>query len=189
MEIISQNCIPDLLFLLIKCWPFYLPRELGLVFMTVVYIPPQVNTQRTLSELYRLITSHENAHPGRLFIVSTFTKHILGDCTQNTTRKDPRPLLQRTQGDISPSAVRKPWLVRLLCCCLFTNRSWSPRSRWQTHTVQHWTWEAEEKLQDCFDFVQTWAQECIPTKTVHLKYFHFWQPITQAQIELILFTL
>lgn len=38
--------------------------------MTAVYIPLQGNTRHALSELYWLITSHENTHIDVLFIVS-----------------------------------------------------------------------------------------------------------------------
>ena len=45
-------CSPDLEFLTIKCRPYYLPRELSSVIVTVVYIPPQVDTKTAIKELH-----------------------------------------------------------------------------------------------------------------------------------------
>ncbi|KAI3352143.1 hypothetical protein L3Q82_020948 [Scortum barcoo] len=41
VEIISTGCSPDLEHLMIRCRPYYLPREFTSVVMTAVYVPPQ----------------------------------------------------------------------------------------------------------------------------------------------------
>ena len=44
-------------YLMVKCQPFYLPREFSAVIVTVVYIPPQdkKNNKLALNELYKAI--------------------------------------------------------------------------------------------------------------------------------------
>lgn len=39
-KVISQHCSEDVEFLTLKCMPFYLPRELHCIIVSVVYIPP-----------------------------------------------------------------------------------------------------------------------------------------------------
>ncbi|XP_025760682.1 uncharacterized protein LOC112845470 [Oreochromis niloticus] len=61
---------PDLEYLMIKCRPFWLPREFTAVIITAVYIPPQADTDRALRELYSAISSEETAYPEAVSIMT-----------------------------------------------------------------------------------------------------------------------
>ncbi|KAI3352418.1 hypothetical protein L3Q82_005377 [Scortum barcoo] len=54
VEIISTGCSPDLEHLMIRCRPYYLPREFtSVVMMTAVYVPPQVaDNNKAMDELF-----------------------------------------------------------------------------------------------------------------------------------------
>lgn len=70
VEILTSSCSPDLEHLMIKCRPFYLPREFSSVIITAVYIPPQADANRALNELYGTISRLETSHPEAAFIVA-----------------------------------------------------------------------------------------------------------------------
>lgn len=61
--LIERHCCPDLDFLLLKCRPFYLPREITAVFVAAVYIHPQANVKATISRLHDSISGQQNKHP------------------------------------------------------------------------------------------------------------------------------
>lgn len=52
------------------CRPFYLPREITLVSITAVYVPPSSNTKEAMSVLYRTISELQSAHPEGCFIIA-----------------------------------------------------------------------------------------------------------------------
>jgi len=68
--IIDHHCSPDLEFMSVKCCPFFLPRELTVVIVTAVYIPPQANVNTPLSLLLDPINHQQQAHPGGVHIVA-----------------------------------------------------------------------------------------------------------------------
>ncbi len=55
---------------MLPCRPFWLLRELTVVIITAVYIPPQSNTDQALKELYGNISEQETANPDAEFIVT-----------------------------------------------------------------------------------------------------------------------
>ena len=57
---------------MVKCRPFYLPREISAFIVTVVYIPPQYkkNNNLALNELYKAINKQETLHPEVAFLVA-----------------------------------------------------------------------------------------------------------------------
>ncbi len=55
---------------MLLCRPFWLPREFTAIIITAVYIPPQVNTDQALSELYGNISDQETAHPDAAFVIT-----------------------------------------------------------------------------------------------------------------------
>ncbi len=57
-------------FHLLLCRPFWLPREFTAIIITSVYIPPQVNTDQALRELYGNISEQETTHPDAAFIIT-----------------------------------------------------------------------------------------------------------------------
>ncbi len=67
---IKSFCSPDLEFHMLLCRPFWLPREITVIIITVVYIPPQANTDQALKELYGNISDQETAYPDAVFVVT-----------------------------------------------------------------------------------------------------------------------
>uniref|UniRef100_A0A3B1K1K8 Reverse transcriptase domain-containing protein n=1 Tax=Astyanax mexicanus TaxID=7994 RepID=A0A3B1K1K8_ASTMX len=66
----SSHCTPDIEFLSVKCRPFYLPRELSVIFIIAVYIPPDADTNVALDILCHYISGLQNKHPGGALIVA-----------------------------------------------------------------------------------------------------------------------
>ncbi len=67
---IKSFCSPDLEFHMLLCRPFWLPREFTAIVVKAVYIPPQVNTDQALKELYGDISEQETVHPDVAFVVT-----------------------------------------------------------------------------------------------------------------------
>ncbi len=63
--VVCKNCSPLVEFMIIKCRPFYLPREYTAIMLAAVYIPPNSNNNRSeaLNELYEHISEQQTAHP------------------------------------------------------------------------------------------------------------------------------
>ncbi len=55
---------------MLLCRPFWLPREFTAIVVKAVYIPPQVNTDQALKELYGDISEQETVHPDVAFVVT-----------------------------------------------------------------------------------------------------------------------
>ena len=64
---LKSFCSPDLEFLTIKCRLHYLPRELSLIVITVVYIPPKQTPQRPWKNF---ICKPETTYSKAVFIVA-----------------------------------------------------------------------------------------------------------------------
>ena len=56
--------------LTIMCRPFYLPREFTSVIFSAVYIPPQADTAKALSDRHDVLSGHQNKHPDAAVIVA-----------------------------------------------------------------------------------------------------------------------
>ncbi|XP_051717819.1 uncharacterized protein LOC127495187 isoform X2 [Ctenopharyngodon idella] len=67
---IDKVCSPDLEYLMLRCRPFYLPREYTVVIVMAVYIPPQANVKVALEQLYDVISKQQNIHPDGIFIIA-----------------------------------------------------------------------------------------------------------------------
>ncbi|KAI4889071.1 hypothetical protein NFI96_016104, partial [Prochilodus magdalenae] len=61
--------------LVVKCRPFYLPREFSTVFILAVYIPPRANSAAALGLLHDAISKQETAHPDAVFTVTGDFNH------------------------------------------------------------------------------------------------------------------
>lgn len=71
--IIHKHCSPLAEFMIIKCWPFYLLRELTAILLIAVYIPPTANISdrsEALNELYQAINDQQTAHPDGFLITA-----------------------------------------------------------------------------------------------------------------------
>ncbi|XP_055495637.1 uncharacterized protein LOC129699672 [Leucoraja erinacea] len=55
---IGSHCSADLEYLMIKCRPFYLPREFTSTVITAVYVPPDANARLAMEELQAAITNN-----------------------------------------------------------------------------------------------------------------------------------
>lgn len=68
----ERRCSSNLEYLMIKCRPFYLPREHSAVIVTAAYIPPDANAKLAMEELSSAISKQQTAHPDGLFIVAGY---------------------------------------------------------------------------------------------------------------------
>ena len=67
---VDGQCLPDVEFLMLRCRPYYLPREFTSVFVVAVYILPDANSKNALQELYEVISIHMTEQPDGIFIVA-----------------------------------------------------------------------------------------------------------------------
>ncbi|KAL0149686.1 hypothetical protein M9458_054969 [Cirrhinus mrigala] len=75
---VCKYCSPVLEFMVIKCRPFYLPREYTAILLCAVYIPPSSNgnnRSEALNELYQHISEQQTAHPDAFLIVAGDFNH------------------------------------------------------------------------------------------------------------------
>ncbi len=86
--VVCKHCSPLVEFMIIKCRPFYLPREYTAIY-TAVYIPPNSNNNRSeaLNELYQHISEQQTAHPDAFLILAGDFKitQTLRVCSQKYT--------------------------------------------------------------------------------------------------------
>ena len=84
VTVLSSYCSPDLESIIVKCRPFYSPREVPTVTMFGVYIPPSANGINALNQLADQITSVENNNPDTtVLIFGDFNNTNLRKCYQN----------------------------------------------------------------------------------------------------------
>ncbi|KAI4885370.1 hypothetical protein NFI96_008195 [Prochilodus magdalenae] len=74
--LVSSYCSPLVEFMIVRCRPFYLPREFTAVLIISVYIPPGATAKDALCELYSAISGLQNTHPDGLFIVAGDFNHV-----------------------------------------------------------------------------------------------------------------
>lgn len=65
-----KYCSPHLEAITVICRPFYLPREITVVTITAVYIPPDANVNIAHSYLHGCISKQQQAHPDGVHIVA-----------------------------------------------------------------------------------------------------------------------
>ncbi|KAI4905306.1 hypothetical protein NFI96_022731, partial [Prochilodus magdalenae] len=158
---VYKHCSQDLEFLLLRCRPFYLPREFTCVFLAAVYIHPRANYTAALSKLYDVISALETAHPDAVFIVA-------GDFNQCNLRTvltkyhqhvdiptRGKNTLDNVYSDIrgGRKAARRPSFGDSDHISLFMYPVYRQRLKQSdpvSRQVQLWTPEAESTLQDCF---------------------------------------
>lgn len=68
--IIDRHCSPDLEFMVVKCHLFFLPRELTVVIVNAVYIPPDAKVNVTLVLLLDAVNIQQRAHPDSVHIIA-----------------------------------------------------------------------------------------------------------------------
>ncbi|XP_042078701.1 uncharacterized protein LOC121814866 [Haplochromis burtoni] len=159
---VKSFCSPDLEYLMIKCRPFWLPREFTAVIITAVYIPPQADTDRALRELYSAISSEETAHPEAAFITAgDFNKGNL----KKVSPKLHQHILFNTRGnrlldhcytsfrDAYKALPRAPFGQSDHCSILLlpAYRQKLKQEAPTRRAVHCWTDQSESALRDCFD--------------------------------------
>ncbi len=74
---VCKHCSPLVEFMIIKCRPFYLPREYTAILLVAVYIPPNSNNNRSeaLNYLYQHISEQQTAHPDAFLILAGDFNH------------------------------------------------------------------------------------------------------------------
>ncbi len=86
--VVCKHCSPLVEFMIIKCRPFYLPREYTAILLVAVYIPPSSTTNRSeaLNDLYQHISEQQTAHPDAFLILAWDFNHCrLKECVQKLT--------------------------------------------------------------------------------------------------------
>ncbi len=75
--VVCKHCSPLVEFMIIKCRPFYLPREYTAILLVAVYIPPNSNNNRSeaLNYLYQHISAQQTAHPDAFLILAGDFNH------------------------------------------------------------------------------------------------------------------
>ncbi|KAI3372196.1 hypothetical protein L3Q82_007057 [Scortum barcoo] len=73
--IVGRHCSTNLEFLMVKCRPFYLPREFTSTIITAAYIPPDADAKAAMNGLYEAISKQQTAYPEAAFIVAGDFNH------------------------------------------------------------------------------------------------------------------
>ena len=73
--IIGSHCSANLEYLMVKCRPFYLPREFTSTVVTAAYIPPYTNAKIAMKELHTAISKQLTLHPEAAFIIGGDFNH------------------------------------------------------------------------------------------------------------------
>lgn len=61
---LAKHCSPLVELMIIKCRPFYLPREFTAILLVEEYIPSSsTNRNEALNKLYQHISEQQTAHP------------------------------------------------------------------------------------------------------------------------------
>ncbi len=71
--VVCKHRSPLVEFMIIKCRPFYLPREYTAILLVAVYIPPSSNNNNrseALNDLYQHISEQQTAHPNAFLILT-----------------------------------------------------------------------------------------------------------------------
>lgn len=76
-KIVDSHCSPDLEFLIVKCRPFFLQRELSSAFLiTAVYTALDANAKSALSLVHSAISMLLNKHPEANYIIAGNLNHV-----------------------------------------------------------------------------------------------------------------
>ncbi len=73
--VLSKHCSSLVEFMVVKCRPFYLPREFTAIVIVAVYIPPCANAKDALRQLYSAISEQQTNNPDGFFIIAGDFNH------------------------------------------------------------------------------------------------------------------
>ncbi len=86
--VVCKHCSPLVEFMIIKCRPFYLPREYSAILLVAVYIPPSSNNNNrseALNDLYQHISEQQTAHPDAFLILNNCINIYVYSISRNPT--------------------------------------------------------------------------------------------------------
>ena len=215
-KIIDTHCSPDIEVLTVSCRPFYLPRELTVVIVAAVYIPPDANVSTALSLLLASINKQQLAHPDGAFIVAGDFNQA---CLKSVLPKFVQYVECATRGDKTLDHVYcnikqayrvtpLPHLAGSDHLCLSLTPSYTPLRRAtkpETMTITTWPEGALSQLQDCFswtswevfehhdlqeytDTVLSYIKNCVDTVTVNkrIRVFPNQKPWMTSEVQSLL---
>lgn len=76
--VVYKHCSLLVEFMIVKCRPFYPPREYPAILLTAVYVPPSPNNnnrREAMNELYLHISEQQTAHPDAFLILAGDFNH------------------------------------------------------------------------------------------------------------------
>ncbi|KAK0154042.1 hypothetical protein N1851_003863 [Merluccius polli] len=151
--------------MIIKCWPFYLPRGFFAILLVAVYIPPSGNNNdrgKEMSDLYSAISDQQTAQPDGLLIVAgdfnhanlkTVFPHVYQHIDFPTRGNNTLDLVYTTLRGAYKVSPR-PHLVASDHTTVMLMPAYRPKVK-VTRPVQKQVWEWPEgafsALQDCFN--------------------------------------
>ncbi|KAK7877732.1 hypothetical protein WMY93_030546 [Mugilogobius chulae] len=161
VTIVEKLCSPEVELMLLKCRPFYLPREFSAVYICAVYIPPDANAKLALAQVYSSITNSQVAHPDSVFIAAGDFNHA---DLKSVLHKFHRNVKCATRGDTTLDQVYTnvadaykaqayPHLGLSDHLSLMLHPRYTPkakRAETTVRTVRIWPEDAIPMLQDCF---------------------------------------
>lgn len=162
VDVVERHCCPDLELLVVKCRPFFLPREFTTITIMAVYIPPQAKAKVALDKLHESASKQLTAHPDSVVITAGDFNHV---DFKSVMPKFYRNVTFATRGDNIldqvytniPGAFKATPSAHLgqsdhISISLIPGyRPRICRIKPTIKTVQVWTEEATSMLQDCFD--------------------------------------
>ncbi|KAK0150001.1 hypothetical protein N1851_009235 [Merluccius polli] len=138
-RITHSHCSPDIEVLSVMCRPFYLPRELTVVIVTAVYIPPDASVSSALAHLHCILNKQLQAHPDGIHIIA-------GDFNQACLRTVLPEFTQYVK-----CATRGQNTLDHDFQTILAYKPLRKRTRPDIKTFKTWPEGAIEQLQDCFE--------------------------------------
>ncbi|XP_070407627.1 uncharacterized protein [Nothobranchius furzeri] len=77
--VVRKHCSSLAELMIVKCRPFYLPREVSSILLVATYIPPSSNNSdrnAALNELHQTISEQQTAHPDGFIILAGDFNHV-----------------------------------------------------------------------------------------------------------------
>ncbi|KAK7929457.1 hypothetical protein WMY93_005852 [Mugilogobius chulae] len=161
VAVMDSLCSPEAELLLLKCRPFYLPREFAVVYICAVYIPPDANAKLALAQVSSSINNSLVAHPDSVFIAAGDFNHA---DLKSVLHKFHRNVKCATRGDRTLDQVYTnvagayraqayPHLGLSDHLSLLLHPRYTPKIKSAgitVKTVRTWPEDAVPMLQDCF---------------------------------------
>ena len=72
---LESHCSPNIEYIMVKCRPFYLPREFSVIIIIAAYIPPDANAKEAMKILYVAISKLQSTYPEAVFIIGGDFNH------------------------------------------------------------------------------------------------------------------